>query len=273
MKPIDYVNSLYSGASQIQNFQTQREIWPTARMSASPNPSPFPKGAPMELQAIYTYGGASKDLQAFKNETETMALVVLKDGAIRHESYADWGGPNTLWMSHRVSKSFVSAVLGIALDEGLIKSIEQPVNDYVPALGIEGSAYNGVRIKDILQMSSGAGWSEDYSDPNSDMRRFGRVVATGGALNEFPATLKRAREPGAFNRYDFRGRAGGGDAAGGRDRPVDRRLHAGKALASARHGSGWLLDHRFNRHGAGLWRLERHHPRLCQDRRALPAER
>ena len=202
MEPIDYVNSLYSGVSQIQAFQTQREIFPTARMSASPNPRPFPKGAPMALPATYSYGGASKDLQGFMKETETMALVVLKEGTIRHESYADWGGPDRHWVSMSVAKSFISAAIGIALDEGLIKSIEQPVTDHVPALGIEGSAYAGVRIKDILQMSSGAGWNEDYSDPNSDFRRFIRIVATGGALNEFPATLKRAREPGTFNRYN-----------------------------------------------------------------------
>jgi CubicO group peptidase (beta-lactamase class C family) len=202
MKPIDYVNSLFSGASQIQNFQTQREIFPTARISASPNPRPFPKGAPMTLPAAYAYGGASKDLQGFMNETETMALIVLKDGAIRHESYAEWGGPDTHWISHSVAKSFVSAAIGIALDEGLIKSIEQPVTDYVPALGIDGSAYAGVRIKDILQMSSGAGWNEDYSDPNSDIKRLARIRATGGAINEFPATLKRAREPGTFNHYN-----------------------------------------------------------------------
>ena len=58
----------------------------------------------------------------------------------------------------------------------LIKSIEQPVTDYVPALGIEGSAYKGVRIKDILQMSYGASWNEDYSDSNFDIRRFGPVT-------------------------------------------------------------------------------------------------
>src|SRR5215510_311194 len=202
MEALDYLNSLFSGASQIESFQTQREMFPTARMSASPNPRPFQKGAPMALPATYTFGGASKDLQGFIEETETMALVVLKDGAIRHESYADWGGPNTHWISWSVSKSFVSAVIGIALDEGLIKSIEQPVDDYIPALGIEGSAYKGVRIKDILQMSSGAGWNEDYSDPNSDIGRFRRIMATGGALNEFPATLKRAREPGTFNHYN-----------------------------------------------------------------------
>src|SRR5262247_1009305 len=139
MEPLDYLNSLFSGASQIESFQTQREIFPTARMSASPNPRPFPKGAPMALPATYTHGGTSKDLQGFLKETETMALVVLKDGRIQHESYASWGGPDTHWISMSVAKSFVSAAIGIALDEGLIKSIEQPVTDYVPAL--EGSAY------------------------------------------------------------------------------------------------------------------------------------
>jgi CubicO group peptidase (beta-lactamase class C family) len=172
MEPIDYLNSLFSGASQIETFQTQREIFPSARMSASPNPRPFQRGAPTTLPATYTYDGASKDLHGFMKETETMALVVLKDGAIRHESYAEWGGPDKHWISMSVAKSFVSTAIGIALDEGLIKSIEQPITDYVPALGIEGSAYRGVRIKDILQMSSGASWSEDYSDPNSDFARF-----------------------------------------------------------------------------------------------------
>jgi CubicO group peptidase (beta-lactamase class C family) len=200
MERLDYLKSLFSGASQIESFQAQKELFPTARMSASPNPRPFPKGAPMALPASYTYGGAGKDLQGFMKETETMALVVLKEGTIRHESYADWGGPDTHWISMSVAKSFVSAAIGIALDEGLIKSIEQPVTDYVPTL--EGSAYAGVRIKDILQMSSGAGWNEDYSDPTSDIVRFLRVLGTGSAMSDFPSTLKRAREPGTFNHYN-----------------------------------------------------------------------
>ena len=121
-------------------------------------------------------------------------------------------------------------------------------------------------------MSSSAGWNEDYSDPNSDMRRFGRVVATGGALNEFPATLKRAREPGTFNRYN----SADAQVLGNRllvavtGRSIADYMQE-KLWQSRRHGSGWLLDDRFNRDGAGLWRLERHRPRLCQDRRALPA--
>jgi CubicO group peptidase (beta-lactamase class C family) len=99
-----------------------------------------------------------------------------------------------------VAKSFVSATLGIAVDEGFVKSIEQPITDYVPSLA--GSAYDGVRIKDILQMSSGARWNEDYSDPDSDVMRFAEIFALGGSLNEFTATLQRQRPPGTFNQYN-----------------------------------------------------------------------
>ncbi|HBM89287.1 MAG TPA: serine hydrolase, partial [Rhodobiaceae bacterium] len=62
--------------------------------------------------------------------------------------------------------------------------------------------YDGVRIKDILQMSSGAAWNEDYSDPDSDINKFGEILALGGSLNEFAATLKREREPGTYNHYN-----------------------------------------------------------------------
>ena len=69
----------------------------------------------------------------------------------------------------------------------------------VKRVAVDGSAYAGVRIKDILQMSSGAGWNEDYSDPNSDIMRFASLLGLGGAMNAFPATLKRARAPGSYN--------------------------------------------------------------------------
>jgi CubicO group peptidase (beta-lactamase class C family) len=202
MERIDYLQTLFSGANQTVNFQKQREIFPTAVMTASPAPKPFPYGVPMTLPTSYVFEGKTGDIKSFMAETDTMALMVLKDGAIRHEQYADWGGRDTHWISMSVAKSFVSAALGIAVDEGLIKSIEQPITDYLPALGVEGSAYAGVRIKDILQMSSGAGWNEDYSDPESDIMRFASILGLGGSMNEFPPTLKRAREPGSFNLYN-----------------------------------------------------------------------
>jgi CubicO group peptidase (beta-lactamase class C family) len=67
-----------------------------------------------------------------------------------------------------VAKSFIATGIGIAVDEGLIE-IQRPMTDYVPAL--TGSAYDGVRVKDVLQMSSGAAWNEGYNDPDSDIER------------------------------------------------------------------------------------------------------
>jgi len=99
-----------------------------------------------------------------------------------------------------VGKSFVSTLIGIAVDEGLIGSINEPITDYVPAL--RGSAYDGVRIKDVLQMSSGAQWNEDYSDPESDIARYGVAMATGSSLDQFTASLVRDNEPGTLNLYN-----------------------------------------------------------------------
>ena len=92
------------------------------------------------------------------------------------------------WISMSVAKSFISALIGIAIDQRHIKSIDDAVTEYVPQL--KNSAYDNVRIKDILQMSSGAAWNEDYSDPNSDINRSAKILAIGGSLDEFTASLK-----------------------------------------------------------------------------------
>jgi CubicO group peptidase (beta-lactamase class C family) len=99
-----------------------------------------------------------------------------------------------------VGKSFVSALVGIAIDDGLITSVEDPITRYVQKL--KGSAYDAVRIKDILQMSSGARWNEDYSDPNSDIMRYGQVWLTGASFDDFTASLVREHEPGTYNYYN-----------------------------------------------------------------------
>jgi CubicO group peptidase (beta-lactamase class C family) len=90
----------------------------------------------------------------------------------------------------------------VAVGDGLIRSIEEPVTFYLPELA--GSAYDGVPIRDILQMSSGAGWNEDYSDPESDIARMVGVTLDeeAGSFNHFTTTLNRAREPGTFNLYN-----------------------------------------------------------------------
>ena len=143
---------------------------------------------------------SARNVEAFLDETDTAALLVIKDGTVRFERYGLTGGPAVHWMSMSVAKSFVSALVGIAVGEGLIRDIDQPITDYVPELA--GSAYDGVRIKDILQMSSGARWNEDYSDPESDLVRSGTVLALGGSFNSVAIGMQRQRQPGVFNLYN-----------------------------------------------------------------------
>jgi len=195
-----FAATLFSGAEQYESFARIDEILPTVTMSAAEAPVAFPAGEPLSIPATFSYDGRTVDSEVFLTETDTSALLVLRDGAVLHERYMLTGGPEVRWLSMSVAKSFVSAVLGIAVDEGHIESIDEPVTRYVPSLA--GSAYDGVSIKDVLQMSSGASWNEDYSDPDSDINRFGRVLAVGGSLEELAATLEPELEPGTFNRYN-----------------------------------------------------------------------
>ena len=99
-----------------------------------------------------------------------------------------------------VAKSVISALVGIAVGEGHISSIDQPISDYVRTT--PGSAYDGVWIREVLQMSSGARWMKDYNDPVSDIYRLAAAMGNGGTLEEFVATMVRENEPGRICRYN-----------------------------------------------------------------------
>jgi CubicO group peptidase (beta-lactamase class C family) len=192
--------TLFTGAEQYENFPRIGEYFPTAVMPAAENPLQFPEGQPISLPVSYEYKGQVYEVDKFLTETDTVAMLVLKDGAVVHEEYWLSGGRDVKWISMSLSKSFVSVLLGIAIAEGHIDSLQDPITKYVPEL--VGSAYEGVSIKDILQMSSGARWNEDYNDPDSDINRLSRVFAIGGSLDKFTATLTPDNEPGTFNRYN-----------------------------------------------------------------------
>ena len=108
--------------------------------------------------------------------------------------------PLSLYTGAPQHENFVSALIGIAIDEGLIRSIEDPITSYVPALA--GSAYDGVRIKDVMQMSSGARWNEDYSDPDAEIHRYSAVMAGEEPFDEFMANTVRERESGTLCLYN-----------------------------------------------------------------------
>jgi CubicO group peptidase (beta-lactamase class C family) len=200
IKRLFFTINLFTGDEQYENFNRMADFFPAVTMTAASDPFDFPAGTTIELPKTYTYEGAVGATRTFLEETDTCALLIIKAGKVVYETYWLTGGRDVKWLSMSVAKSFVSAAVGIAVGEGHIKSIEEPVTKYAPSL--VGSAYDGVRIKDILQMSSGAKWNEDYSDSKSDVNQLGKIMGVGGDLNAFVATLEREREPGTYNQYN-----------------------------------------------------------------------
>ena len=125
--------------------------------------------------------------------------MVIQNDSIVFEEYYLGNSESTRNISWSMAKSFISALMGIAVDEGYITNIDQNVEDYVPEL--MGSSYEGVRIKDVLQMSTGVKFNEDYGDFNSDINRWGRGFAMGSSQDAFAESLEREVEPGTVNHY------------------------------------------------------------------------
>jgi CubicO group peptidase (beta-lactamase class C family) len=101
-----------------------------------------------------------------------------------------------------VAKSLTSTLIGAAVKQGRIRSIEDPVTRYLPELA--HTAYEGVSVRDIMMMSSGVRWNETYTDPNSDRRHLldAQIGQKPGAALALMAALPRAAEPGTVNTYN-----------------------------------------------------------------------
>lgn len=190
--------TLYDKDKIIHNFLTMYQSFNSTVIPASTHPFYFPEEE-KPLPEAFEYENSDLSTQRFIEDSQTTGLLVLKNGKIVYEYY--WLGheQNKQHISFSVAKSFVSALMGIAIEEGFVTDIEQAVTDYVPEL--MGSGYEGVSIKNVLQMSSGVGFNEDYADFNSDINRFSRATAFGTSLDDFSASLVREREPGTYHHY------------------------------------------------------------------------
>lgn len=192
---------LFTGIPQHDNFCRIDELVSSRAMAPSSTPRPWSGGNDVALVESFAFGGGQSDTAQVLATTDTAAVLVLKDGVVRHESYFLTGGPDVRWISMSVAKSFTSALVGIAVQEGLISSIEEPISRYIRVE--PGSAYDGVSIRSVLQMSSGARWYEDYSDPESDIVRLGAASAgEGGGLDNFVATMSCDLPPDTLCRYN-----------------------------------------------------------------------
>ncbi len=180
----------WTDAQRSERFRAMEQWFAGHEVPGATTPRALPAGAPLSdnLQA---------ELKALIAETGTAGVMVLEDGKVRFEAYGLGLGAADRWTSFSVAKSFTSTLLGAAVKDGLIASMDDPVTKYIP--GLAGSAYEGVTVRQLATMTSGVKWNESYTDPNSDVAQMNRFVVEYGA-DAIVAQMKqlpREAEPGA----------------------------------------------------------------------------
>jgi len=153
---------------------------------------PLPEGDPLVL---------GLDVDAYLAENRTSGLVIVQDGKVRLERYSLDFEADGRWTSFSVAKSLTSTLVGAAIADGAIASIDDPVTTYIEEL--RGSAYEDVTVAQLLTMTSGIAWNEDYDDPNSDVAKFDTQVVEPGksAIATYMASLGRAHPAGDVWNY------------------------------------------------------------------------
>ncbi len=187
------VNTLFTEDKIVGNFSNMQGAFHSAAMDKGPGPvSPLP-ASPRPL-------ALSPDMEAWIDDHDVTALVVLDGTEVMFEGYYLGTQAEDLRISWSVAKSFLSALLGVVVADGDIAALTDPVTKYAPALA--GSAYDGVTVEDVLTMSSGVAFDEDYLDYDSDINKMGRTLALGGSMDDFAASLTtRFTTPGTQFQY------------------------------------------------------------------------
>ncbi|HAT1645712.1 TPA: serine hydrolase [Raoultella planticola] len=164
--------------------------------------SPLPV-APIPLTSVqYSPDGTNTyGIDDFMKRNNVAGLLIIKDGHIALERYAQGNTETTKWTSFSTGKSIVSTLIGVAIKDGKIKNINDPVTNYLPQM--KGTAYDGVTVRQLLQMTSGVQWNEDYRDPTSDFSAMFKCIEEGKAncIIGVMSKLPRAATPGTRFNY------------------------------------------------------------------------
>jgi CubicO group peptidase (beta-lactamase class C family) len=154
---------------------------------------PLPQGAPIKL---------AQDVDAYMKAQRNAGLIIIQDGKIRFEKYGLDYSKDGRWTSFSVAKSLTSTMVGAAVRDGYIKSLDDKVTVYMPDL--KGSAYDDVSVRQLLTMTSGVKWNEDYTDPKSDVALFNLHKAEPGVDVTVSYMRKLPREAPAGSKWVYK---------------------------------------------------------------------
>ncbi len=234
-----------------RRFPYMHRIFPSIEINSGHVIYPLEMGKP--IQPILPNGGS---VSSYMERNNVGGLIVLKDNKIRLEAYGDGVDRYTVWTSFSVGKSVTSMLLGVALKDGYVESLDDPLSKYIPEL--KGKDYGKVHVRQLLTMTSGIQWNEDYTDPDADVAQMYLQPCQG----EEPHILTymkdlKSIQPGGGN---FNYSTGETDLLG-----ILIQKATGKSLAEylsekiwkpygMEHAAYWLADEcsQFNLGGSGL---------------------
>jgi CubicO group peptidase (beta-lactamase class C family) len=186
----------------IANFRRSDQIFTAHTIHRGANVRALPRAA-MQIDPVVKQSGGlpAVSVEQLMAAERITGIIAVKDGEIVLERYAFGRGPDDRWISMSVAKSVTSTLIGAAVKDGLIGSINDPVVRYIPEL--KGTAFDGVTIRHLMTMSSGVRWKEDYVDLSSDIALAGGKEMVGGVppLVAYAARLDREAQPGTRRKY------------------------------------------------------------------------
>lgn len=173
---------LFHADVRAENFRYMERIFPARELPASTTPFIFPQRA-TALPATYHFNGSTLAVADFLARSQTTGLFILRNGVVIHEQYRLGATPDSRFTGWSIAKSVVATLIGIALKDGAIHSLDDTVSDYVPEYA--GSAWAQVTIRDLLRMASGIDFDERYDTQFSDIQRiFQRAFLLNIPLDE-----------------------------------------------------------------------------------------
>ncbi len=175
-------------------FQNTPKIQPTKKIARGENTFQFGKEDNVTLAEGFDFEGVHYGTEAFMEDTRTLAMMAVKDDVIKYENYFFGGAEHTLFSSNSMGKSFVSALMGIAVAEGYVDSVEDPLGKYIPEF--VGTKLENIPVRACLKMASGIDFNED-----KDMSGFSMKTLMGTPAMKVIAKYGTQEEPFTYRRY------------------------------------------------------------------------
>ncbi|MFC3053560.1 serine hydrolase domain-containing protein [Kordiimonas pumila] len=205
LEALNHTQRAYAGklfpTEQIETFRNIDRMFPTRIIERGGTVKPLQKHQKPILDLPISSNGQTYDLFDYVARNRVTGLLMLKDSKIALEQYEYGNTASTRWMSMSMAKSISTTLVGAAIQDGFIHSVNDPLTAYIPKL--ISTSYDGVSIKELLQMTSGVEWNEDQTNPNSERRKVLdlQIAQEPGAIVNFMAALPRVAKPGTRFNY------------------------------------------------------------------------